>query len=94
MKTDDDEVTTTSEWKDWPIEVLLLGGYKEKRGQEPHSAEGDADKAMSSFYGLVIRRAGDEQTEKMQRIGWMFLDGKEGSKIREDEQNWKTVTLV
>lgn len=94
MKTDYDEVTTTSEWKDWPIEVLLLGGYKENRGQEPHSAEGDADKAMSSFYGLVIRRAGDEQTEKMQRIGWMFLDGKEGSKIREDEQNWKTVTLV
>lgn len=30
----------------------------------------------------------------MQRIGWMFVEGEEGSKIREDEKNWKTVTLV
>ncbi|KAI7783421.1 hypothetical protein LA080_011982 [Diaporthe eres] len=94
MKTDHADVTTTSEWKEWPIEVLLLGGYKEERGQESDSADDDADKAMSSLYGLVIRGAGDKQTGKMQRIGWMFLDGKEGSKIREDEKNWKTVTLV
>ncbi|KAK7705784.1 hypothetical protein SLS64_007731 [Diaporthe eres] len=94
MKTDHAGVTTTSGWKEWPIEVLLLGGYKEERGQESDSADDDADKAMSSLYGLVIRSAGDEQTGKMQRIGWMFLDGKEGSEIREDESNWKTVTLV
>ncbi|KAG6361791.1 hypothetical protein INS49_010020 [Diaporthe citri] len=94
MKTDHADVTGTSEWKEWPIEVLLLGGYKGERGQESDSADGDADKAMSSLYGLVIRSAGDEQTGKMQRTGWMFLDGKEGSKIREDEKNWKTVTLV
>lgn len=94
MKIDDADLKTTSEWKEWRIEVLLLGGYKEKRGQESHSAEDDADEAFDSFGGLVIKSAGDEQAGKMQRIGWLFLEGKEGFKIREDEKNWKTVTLV
>lgn len=92
MKTDYGDVTLNSEWKDWQIEVLILGGYKENRSQESHSE--DDGQAMGSFYGLVVRSAGDEKAGKVQRIGWMFLDGEEGSKIREDEENWKTVTLV
>lgn len=92
MKTDYADVTATSEWKEWRIEVLLLGGYPENR--ESHSADDDADKAIESFYGLVIKSVGDEELGKMQRIGWMFLDGKEGSKIRDDEKNWKTVTMA
>lgn len=94
MKTDYGDVTTTGEWKEWRIEVLLLFGYKEERGQESQSAEDDADQEIGSYYGLVIKSAGDGQEGKMQRIGWMFLEGEEGSKIREDEKNWKTVTLV
>lgn len=93
MKTDDEEMITTSEWKSWRIEVLILGGYEKDRRQESQSEEDGAGQAMRSFYGLVVRNAGDEG-EKMQRIGWMFLDGEEGSKIQEDAQNWKTVTLV
>lgn len=94
MRTDYDDVATTSEWKKWRVEVMVLGGYKEKRSQESYSHDEQADQAIRSFYGLVVKSAGDEQTGKMQRIGWMFLDGEEGSKIREDEKNWKTVTLV
>lgn len=93
MKTDDQEITATSGWKDWRIEVLILGGYKKDHRQQSQSEEGDAGPAMRSSYGLVVRNAGDEGA-KMQRIGWMLLDGEEGSKIQKDEQNWKTVTLV
>lgn len=93
---DHDNIAATSEWKDWQIEVLLLGGYRENRDQEPDSdSDSDnAEEAMGSFFGLVVKSAGDGQTDKMQRIGWMFLDGDEGLKIRKDEKNWKTVTLV
>lgn len=94
MKTDHADVTLTSEWKDWRIEVLILGGHEEKRSQESNSEDDDAGQAMRSFYGLVVRSAGDEKAGKMQRIGWMLLDGEEGSKIREDEKDWKTVTLI
>lgn len=94
MKADYDDVTTTSEWKKWRIEVLLLGGYKENRSQESHSNNEGADQTIGHFYGLVVKSAGDEHTGKMQRVGWMFVDGEEGSKIREDEKNWKTVALV
>lgn len=94
MKTDHADVTATSEWKEWRMEVLLLVGNKKGRGQESRSAGGGADEAFDSFMGLVLKSAGDEQEGKMQRIGWLILEGKEGFKIREDEKNWKTVTLV
>lgn len=94
MTPDHTAITSTSEWKDWRLEVLLLGGYEEKWGQESCSDDEDTNTAIGSFYGLVVTGVGDEQTEKRRRVGFMFVDGREGSIIRDEEKNWKTVTLV
>ncbi|ROW03358.1 hypothetical protein VSDG_01245 [Cytospora chrysosperma] len=58
----------------------------------------DADKdnrPLKFFYGLVIRKVKEEQNaDKFQRFGWMYIDKVEGYKIMEDERNWRTILLV
>ncbi|KAI3391067.1 hypothetical protein diail_8072 [Diaporthe ilicicola] len=95
MKPDHAYITESSEWKEWRLEVLLLGGYKEdSRSEPPSDDDDDAGATLKSFYGLAVRSVGDEGTDQRQRVGFVFFEGTEGTRIRDEEKNWKTVKLI
>ncbi|KAI3323499.1 HET-domain-containing protein [Xylariaceae sp. AK1471] len=91
-------------WKKLDLYVLVLGGYppKDKRsrvGESSEEIEGvdqrkEDEVENESHFGLVITRVDGEKPESgMKRMGWTYLSGPEGEKLKGDPSNWKTVTL-
>jgi hypothetical protein len=82
---------TSEKWRELDLYVLLLGWY-------PGSEGGTCSRGGCSndpCFGLVVTTVDqDHGTERMKRIGWMFLPGQEGLKARDEQENYTTVTLV
>ena len=91
------QVNDSGEWRQWDLEILMLGGYPKKckdgtDGKRSGDKEGDI---LDSCYCIVVMKADDSNvTERMKRVGWMFLDADEAAKVRESEECWRTVTIV
>jgi hypothetical protein len=94
----DHRVTEKSdEWRQWDLELLILKGYlnERKEGVDGKPSSSEESDVFSHYYCLVVQKISDgEGTERRRRIGWVFLDGDEAAKVREDNDNWTTVTLV
>jgi hypothetical protein len=94
---DHEDAKKSGEWRQWDLELLMLGGYPEKgeEGTEGEPSHTDESDGMGHCYCLVVLKADAEQgTERRKRVGWMFLSKEEARKVREDEDNWTTVTMV
>lgn len=82
----------SGEWREWALNVMLLGWYQ--RPEDGTDNEGGGCSEDPS-YGLVVTLVSEEDGKKrMKRVGWMFLTGEEARKVREDEGSRTTVTLV
>lgn len=81
---DNDHVATSGMWQEWDLEMMILRYIKREKDLD------SMRNAFDSFFGLVVRRIGDDR----QRVGWMFVLGDEGRKAIEDENNWATVKLI
>ena len=106
VSLDHRDVIEPGTWLEWHMSVLILGGYdeddetsqdadatKEGAEMEKESEKKNDDTLKGPCYGLVLIPSGDKHGS-MKRVGWMFLDGDEVAKIRENQQYWKTVTIV
>lgn len=85
LSLDYSDTQESGEWRGWDLHVLLLFSYV---------YDSDSSDPDELTYGLAIRSEGGGQTGKMQRVGTIILRTKEGSKIKRDESNWKTILLV
>jgi hypothetical protein len=91
------ESIKSGEWRQWELELLMLGGYpkKCKEGPENEQSAHEKEKGLSHCYCLVVQKVDNGMSvERRKRVGWMFLDENEAAKLRESESNWVTVTLV
>lgn len=86
------EIPRSGRWKRMSMKVLLLGALAAVDGNgDDKEEEEETDRPV---FGMVVIDAGPPTANEMQRIGWMFLDAKEAERIREDEANWRTTTLI
>jgi hypothetical protein len=94
---DHEEAKRSGEWRQWDVELLLLGGYlknsEEGTDDEPSgTAKGDG---ISDCYCLVVQKEEDgEGAGRWKRVGWLFLGEDETLKVREMEGNWTTITMI
>lgn len=75
----------------------MLGGYPKERENETREerSSDDSDENIGHCFCMVVTKVGENQrTELMKRVEWMHLDISEGAKVRENKENWKTVTIV
>lgn len=97
VKPDHAEANTSDSLQHWDLQVMILRGRETKDiGNMDDTEHADKDnRPLEFFYGLVIRKVKEEQNaDKFQRFGWMFVDKLEGYKIMEGERNWRTILLV
>jgi hypothetical protein len=90
------ESIETGEWREWDLSVLMLGGYPKKE-QKSNEATGSADAfATDEWYGMVVTPVENKEGEgnRMKRVGWLNLKGEEAAKVRDDQEGWRTITLV
>ena len=82
---------TAEEWRMLDLSVLLLGWVQTSEGGTCSKGRCANDPSL----GLVVTAVDREQgTERMKRVGWMYLHGQEGIKARDEPGNYTTVTLV
>jgi hypothetical protein len=81
-------------WREWNLELLMLGGYPEDR-KAKIDEEQNGKNDITSCYCLVVMKTDESQgIERMKRMGWVFLGADEATKVRESDENWRTITLI
>lgn len=88
------DILDSGEWRSWDLQVLLLHSYGDPFRKAMEQGDSDASETTQITFGLAVRSEGAEQTRKMQRVGAVFMNGQEASRIRGDETNWRTIILV
>lgn len=96
LELDYKDTLDSGEWRGWDLQVLLLHSHKYPLAgsKSVEKEDSDASDTTHMTFGLVIKSEGAEQTTKMQRVGAVFMNGQEASRIRGDETNWRTIILV
>ncbi|KAI1086968.1 HET-domain-containing protein [Rostrohypoxylon terebratum] len=84
---DNDEIPRTGAWKDMEMKLMILVA------RDPCFDEDD-DGTHGVVFSLVVTNAGDPSSNRMKRIGWMFISDTEVERILEDDTNRRTVYLV
>lgn len=84
----------SGEWNGWDLQVLLLSTYIYGGSKAEGGGDSDSSDTHGFTIGLAIRSEGAGQTGKMQRVGTVIMHPREAFKIKRDESNWKTISLV
>ncbi|KAK7523485.1 heterokaryon incompatibility protein-domain-containing protein [Phyllosticta citriasiana] len=84
-------------WLDWEMHVVLLQGellHHEEQSARQDLTDSKKASSITLGTGLVIGKKNGGDGEQYQRVGWMFLEGREATSLRDDEKSWRTVKLI
>jgi hypothetical protein len=90
---DHEETEKLGTWRQWEMELLMLGGYPNKQDVNLTGTKG-SDELSPCYCLIVVKTADSLNMDRRKRVGWMFLYEDEAVKLRNEEDNWTTVEMV